>query len=71
MSLLSMTNDASWSLQVLGTGDRGMAWSNGVPSNNRWRGAVMRGLFGAAGPGRNGGPAAPVGRGRPAPQLHR
>jgi len=31
----------------------------------------MRDLFGAAGPGRNCGPAAPVRRGRPAPQLHR
>jgi hypothetical protein len=55
-------------------------------SNNRWRvvtclaifvprdlwdDGVMRGLIGAAGPGRNGGPAASVRRGRPAPQLHR
>jgi len=36
--------------------------------NNR---AVMRGLIGAAGPGRDCGPAAPVRGGRPAPQLHR
>jgi len=31
---------------------------------------MMRHLFGAAGPARVG-PAAPVWRGRPAPQLHR
>jgi len=31
----------------------------------------MRGLFGAAGPSRHCGPAAPVTCGRPAPQLHR
>ena len=35
------------------------------------RGAVMRGWLGAAGPSRNCGPAAPVTRCRPAPQLHR
>jgi len=34
-------------------------------------GAVRRGRFGAAGPGRDRGPAAPFRRGRPAPQLHR
>jgi len=42
-----------------------------APSNKSLEGAVMRGLFGSAGAGKDCAPASPIRRGRAAPQLHR